>query len=239
MLEEELTKDFSHPKATLSLVDPRAAASLLATMSAQARGGEQLAMFLISWTAKVGPAVVPSLQKLARHSAAHVRNQALSALAARGRRFSEEALVGALGDRDLEVVTTALNELAKLGSRRIDVLENSVAVLLNHNYPPGPRIAAAAFLGKVGRHPLPGKTSTEEILVKCLEQQPHGLKARLFSRKNVELDVQIALCHALSQLGTQTAVSTLSRFTGHKHKPLAEAASQAVAAIRARDPAAN
>jgi hypothetical protein len=139
-----------------------------------------------------------------------------------------------MSDPDPEVCSKAIEGLARVGSRRMDVLDKYQTTLLDRSAAPKMRAACATALTKLAGAPLPGGKRAEGVLIECLAQLPTGLKARLRGLSEAEQALYVAACAALGSIGTKACINALESVSASRDSAVKESARAALALVKAR-----
>jgi len=195
---------------------------------------QAVAEALLPSASRGGAGCLAALLEFTAHRSAAVRRHAVEALANFGKTVAEERLVGAMTDPDSEVCSKAIEGLARVGSRRMDVLDKYQTTLLDRSAAPKMRAACAAALTKVAGAPLPGGKRAEGVLIECLSQLPTGLKARLRGLSEAEQALYVAACAALGSIGTKACINALESVSASRDSAVKESARAALVLVKAR-----
>lgn len=234
LLQAEAARNPQGLRAAVAEMAPREVTVVFLAALGRDDVDEAVAEALLPSASKGGPGCLAAVLEFTAHRSPAVRRHALPALANFGKSVAEERLVAALSDPDPEVGSTAIESLARLGSRRMDVLEKYQSTLLDRTAPPEMRAASATALTRLGAAALPGGKKAEGILIDCLRQLPTGLKALLHSLTQAEQELYVAVCTALGSVGTPACVGPLETVSANRNAAVRDSARAALQLVRSR-----
>jgi hypothetical protein len=195
---------------------------------------EAVAEALLPCASKGGAGCLAAVLEFTAHRSSAVRRHAIEALAPFGKSLAEERLVALLRDPQPEVRATTIEALGRIGSRRIDVLDTYQTTALDASAPPAVRAACVKALSRIPSAPLPGGKRAEGVLIDCLRHLPNGLKAKLRSLGEAELNLYVSVCSSLGAIGTSACLGALETVSKHRMSELRESARAALTEVKAR-----